>query len=65
MFELKLSLNELNAVLAALGRMPYEQVAGLINNVQQQAQPQVEKVQSEQQKMAEFEAARQENAVQQ
>lgn len=64
MFELKLSLNELNAVLAALGRMPYEQVASLIANVQQQAQPQVEKAQAEQQKMAEFEASRQEASVQ-
>ena len=42
MIELKLDLNEVNGILAALGNMPYIQVKDLIAKIQAQAQPQVE-----------------------
>lgn len=35
------TLDESNMVLTALSKAPYEQVAGLIANMQQQAQPQL------------------------
>ena len=47
MFEFKFSLNEANAILAALGKQPFEQVADLIKNVHMQAQPQMERVKAE------------------
>ena len=39
---LTLSVAEANGVLQALGQMPYAQVAGLIQKIQQQAAPQVQ-----------------------
>ena len=39
--KLTLSLAEVNQVLEALGQMPYIQVYELINNIQQQAHPQL------------------------
>lgn len=48
MFELKLSLQEVNAVLGALGKGPFDQVADLINNIRQQAEPQIPRMQAEQ-----------------
>jgi hypothetical protein len=36
-----LSLDKINVVLGALSTLPYERVAGLIAEVQQQAAPQV------------------------
>lgn len=47
MFELKLSLQEVNTILAALGKAPFEQVAGLIGNIRGQAEPQLPRVQAE------------------
>ena len=47
MFEFKLTLDEANMVLGALGKQPFELVAKLINNIQTQAQPQLERVQKE------------------
>lgn len=47
MFEFKLTLEEANLVLGALGKQPFETVAKLINNIQSQAQPQIERVQKE------------------
>lgn len=47
MFEFKLTLEEANMVLGALGKQPFEVVAKLINNIQAQAQPQLERVQKE------------------
>jgi hypothetical protein len=43
MIKLELSLEEINVVLAALGRMPYESVAALIPKIQQQGQAQLQK----------------------
>lgn len=40
--ELKLTINEVNVVLGALGNMPFAQVATLIEKVKGQAQPQVD-----------------------
>ena len=39
-FKIELSLNELNMILAYLGKQPYESVYTLIENLQKQAQKQ-------------------------
>jgi hypothetical protein len=36
------TLDEINVIMAALGKAPYEAVAGVIANIQKQAQPQLE-----------------------
>ena len=36
-----LSLDEANAVMFALGKLPYDQVAGLVEKLRQQAAPQL------------------------
>jgi hypothetical protein len=35
------TVDEINAILGALGNVPYAQVAGIIDNIRQQAAPQV------------------------
>ena len=47
MFEFHLTLDEANLVLAALGKQLFEVVAGLINNIKTQAEPQIPRVQEE------------------
>lgn len=47
MFKFELTLDEANMVLAALGKAPFDQVAGLIGKIKEQAQPQLERVQAE------------------
>ena len=47
MFKFELTLDEANLILAALGKAPFDQVAGLINKIKEQAQPQLERVQAE------------------
>lgn len=42
MLKLELSLDETNAVLASLGKMPFEAVAGLIQKIKDQAVPQLQ-----------------------
>jgi hypothetical protein len=42
MITLELELSEVNGVLAALGQIPFAQVAGLISKIQAQASPQVQ-----------------------
>ena len=44
---LKLSLEKMNTVMAALGRMPFEQVFQLVGEINQQLQPQVESAKQE------------------
>ena len=44
--ELKLSVEQLNVVLFALSKQPYDAVAAIIGEVQQQAQPQVQAAQA-------------------
>jgi len=41
--ELKLNLNvqQINTILRCLGKHPFEEAAGLINEIQKQCQPQV------------------------
>lgn len=41
--ELKLTINEINSILTALGEMPYKDVALLVNNIQKQATEQLPK----------------------
>jgi len=41
MLKFELTLEEANTVLGALGKAPFEAVAGLINKLQQQDQPQL------------------------
>ena len=36
------TIEEANAILGAIGQMPYAQVAGLVDNIKQQAAPQVQ-----------------------
>ena len=40
---LELTLEEINAIMAMLGRQPYEQVEGLIAKIRAQAIPQLPK----------------------
>jgi len=40
--KLELSVNEVNAILAALGQMPYAQVFELVQKIRQQAVEQME-----------------------
>ena len=51
MIKLDLTIDEVNVVLASLGKQPFEAVAGVIQKIQQQAGPQVQEI-SEQQKNA-------------
>jgi hypothetical protein len=46
MFTFELTLDEANLVLAALGKAPFEQVAGLIGKIREQAQPQLASVEA-------------------
>jgi len=41
MIKIELTLDETNAVLQALGNMPYAQVVALVENIKNQAIPQV------------------------
>jgi hypothetical protein len=41
MLNFELTLDEANLVLAALGKAPFDQVAGLIGKMREQAQPQL------------------------
>ncbi|MFZ4600778.1 MAG: hypothetical protein ACOYNN_19210 [Terrimicrobiaceae bacterium] len=41
--KLKLSLQEVNAVLTGLGRLPYEAVFELVDKIKNQAIPQIDK----------------------
>lgn len=41
-FDLKLTLNDINIVLQALGNAPYVTVAEVIAKIREQAQPQIE-----------------------
>lgn len=45
-FKLELSLDTVNMVLTALGKLPYEAAAPHIDTIRQQAQPQFEAAQA-------------------
>lgn len=51
MIKLDLTIDEVNVVLASLGKQAFEAVATVIQKIQQQAGPQVQEI-SEQQKAA-------------
>lgn len=40
--DLKLTLDEINLVMGALGNMPYAQVASLVNKISEQVKPQLQ-----------------------
>lgn len=42
-FKFEFTVEQTNVILAALGRMPYESVVGLIAEIQKQAQSQISK----------------------
>ena len=44
--KLELTLDEANAILASLGKHPFDQIATLINKIQKQAIPQLPKVET-------------------
>lgn len=46
MLKFELSIDEANLVLAALGKAPFEQVAGLISKLREQAAPQLQAAQT-------------------
>ena len=50
---LKLSLDQVNIILAALGKQPFEQVAPLIDSISQQAQPQLQAAEAQDTQTAE------------
>lgn len=43
--ELSLDLNELNTVMAGLGKLPYEQCFAVVDAIRQQVGPQVQEMQ--------------------
>jgi hypothetical protein len=45
--KLELSIDEVNTILASLGKHPFENIFGLVNKIQQQAIPQVPKTPAE------------------
>ena len=47
MIDLNLSVDEVNVIMGALGRQPYEQVEGLIAKIREQAIPQLPKADAE------------------
>jgi hypothetical protein len=47
MLKFELTIEEANVILASLGRQPYETVAAIISKIQQQAQPQLAAMQTE------------------
>ena len=47
MFEFKFSLAEANMILASLGKQTFNDVAVLIGNIRQKAEPQLGRVQAE------------------
>jgi len=51
--ELKLTVNEVNGILGAIGKMPFEQVVGLVDKIRSQAVPQVQAAQTEVEQSAE------------
>jgi hypothetical protein len=50
---LQYNLDEINHLLTLLGTVPFNQSAGMINNIQMQAMPQLPKVAPENQETAE------------
>jgi hypothetical protein len=49
---LQYNLDEINHLLTLLGALPFQQSAGMINNIQQQAMPQLPKIAPENQEQA-------------
>lgn len=40
--QLKLNLEQVNVILAAIGKLPFETVAPIVESIHQQAQPQLQ-----------------------
>lgn len=57
MLKFELTLDEANVILSALGKGTFDQVATLINKLQQQAQPQLPALEEAMAKAAEAEVA--------
>jgi hypothetical protein len=47
MLKFELTIDDANLILAALGKAPFEQVAGLIGKLREQAQPQLAGLEAE------------------
>ena len=65
MFNFELTLDEANLILAALGKQPYDAVAGLIMKIKQQAEPQIPRVQKELEEVAARQKAAEEQPAEQ
>ena len=60
---IQLSINEANTILRALGNMPYLQVAGLIQTIQNQANGQLKPIEAAAENAAATEEAEKEMAL--
>jgi hypothetical protein len=48
MLELKLNVDQINMILGGLGKLPFEVVAGLVDEIRNQVMPQIEQKNKEQ-----------------
>lgn len=60
--KLELTLDEANAVLAMLGRLPYDQVFSLIKKIQEQGAPQAEPIMKAREEAFKAQQAKEETA---
>lgn len=48
-FQINLNLDQINVILATMGKLPYETIAPLMNSIQTQANSQLQQMQAQQQ----------------
>ena len=48
LFNIQLNLDQINVILATMGKLPYESIAPLMNSIQQQANGQLQQLQAAQ-----------------
>lgn len=50
--DIKLNIDQINVILATMGKLPYESIAPLMNSIQAQANAQLQQIQETQQSQA-------------
>lgn len=50
--DIKLNVDQINVILATMGKLPYESIAPLMNSIQAQANAQLQQIQETQQSQA-------------
>lgn len=50
--DIKLNVDQINVILATMGKLPYESIAPLMNSIQAQANAQLQQIQEAQQSQA-------------